>query len=73
MRYVLIVLLPSLVLAAEAPPVPTGYDLFKLPVGEFRAYVAGIVEGFATVATQVRIGCFLLTLVTEVAFCLGYC
>ena len=45
LRYVLIVLLPSLVLAAEAPPVPTGYDLFKLPVGEFRAYVAGIVEG----------------------------
>ena len=45
MRYLLIVLLPSLVLAAEAPPVPTGHDLFALPVGEFRAYVAGIVEG----------------------------
>lgn len=45
MRYILIVLLPSLVLAAEAPPVPAGYDLFTLPVGEFRAYVAGIVEG----------------------------
>ena len=45
MRYILIVLLPSLVLAAEAPPVPAGYDLFALPVGEFRAYVAGIVEG----------------------------
>ena len=23
---------------------PTGHDLFALPVGEFRAYVAGIVE-----------------------------
>ena len=45
MRSVLIALLPSLVLAAEAPPVPTGHDLFTLSVGEFRAYVAGIVEG----------------------------
>ena len=45
LRSVLIVLLPSLVPAAEASPVPTGYALFKLPVGEFRAYVAGIVEG----------------------------
>ena len=45
LRSVLIVLLPSLVPAAEASPVPTGHDLFKLPVGKFRAYVAGIVEG----------------------------
>ena len=45
MRAILMVLLPSLVLAAEAPPVPTGYDLFALPVGEFQAYVSGIVEG----------------------------
>ena len=45
MRTILIVLLPSLVLAAEAPPGLTGHDLFALPVGEFRAYVAGIVEG----------------------------
>ena len=47
LRSVPIVLLPWLVLAAEASPVPTGYDLFKLLVGEFRAYVAGIVEGLA--------------------------
>ena len=45
MRTILNVLPPSLVLAAEAPRVPTGYDLFALPVGEVQAYVAGIVEG----------------------------
>ena len=45
MRFILIVLLPCVVVVAEVPPVPTGYDLFALPVGEFRAYVAGIVEG----------------------------
>ena len=44
MRYLLTALLPSLALAAEAPPVPTGHDLFALPAGEFRACVAGIVE-----------------------------
>ena len=31
----------------EAPPVPTGHDLFGLPVGEFRAYVAGIDDGWS--------------------------
>ena len=47
MRYLLIALLPSLVLAAEAPPVPTGHDLFALAGAEFRAYVAGIDDGWS--------------------------
>ena len=51
LRSVLIVLLSSLVLAAEAPSVPAGYDLFALLVGQFRAYVAGLVERCATTAT----------------------
>ena len=55
MRTILIMLLPCLVLAAEAPPVPTGYDLFALPVGEFRAYVAGIVEGQRLLAEALNV------------------
>ena len=55
MRTILIVLLPSPVLAAETPPVPTGRDLFALPVGEFRAYVAGIVEGQRPLAERLNV------------------
>ena len=36
---------PALAAVAEAPPVPTGYQLFLLQPGEFQAYVGGIYEG----------------------------
>ena len=36
---------PVLAAAAEAPPVPTGYQLSLLQPGEFQVYVGGIYEG----------------------------
>ena len=33
-----------------APPVPTGHDLYRLPVAEFQAYVSGVYDGQAALA-----------------------
>ena len=45
MRFLLILFLPTLVAAADTPPLPTGFHLFRLPLGEFQSYVSGIYEG----------------------------
>ena len=44
-RFLLILFLPALVAAAEIPPFPTGFHLFRLPLGELQSYVSGIYEG----------------------------
>ena len=45
MRFLLILLFPALAAAADIPPAPTGFHLFRLPLGEFQSYVSGIYEG----------------------------
>ena len=56
MRYaMLIVLLPALVLAQEAPAVPNGHALFELPPGEFQSYVSGIYEGHLVLALALQV------------------
>ena len=45
MRFLLILFLPALVATAEIPRSQTGFDLFRLPLGEFQSYVSGIYEG----------------------------
>ena len=45
MRFLLILFLPALVAAAETPSLPTGFHLFRLPLGELQSYVSGIYEG----------------------------
>lgn len=42
--FLVILLLPVLA-AAEIPSTPTGFHLFRLPLGEFQSYVSGIYEG----------------------------
>ena len=44
-RFLLLLLLPALAAAAEIPSTPTGFHLFRLPLGEFQSYVSGIYEG----------------------------
>lgn len=54
MRYVLIVLLPSLAMAAEAPAIASGRALLALPLSQFQAYVSGIYEGQGLLAAALK-------------------
>ena len=55
--FVLAMLFPLVVLAEEAPPppVPTGHDLYKLPIVAFRAYVGGVQDGQDALAVALGI------------------
>ena len=35
------------------PPVPTGHDLYRLPVAEFQAYVSGVYDGQAALVDAI--------------------
>ena len=37
------------------PPVPTGYDLYRLPITEFQAYVSGVYDGQAALVNTIGI------------------
>ena len=37
------------------PPVPTGHDLYGLPVAEFQAYVSGVYDGQAALVNAMGI------------------
>ena len=37
------------------PPVPTGHDLYRLPVAEFQAYVSGVYDGQAALVDAIGI------------------
>lgn len=52
MRLLLLLLLPALGAAAEIPSTPTGFHLFRLPLGEFQSYVSGIYEGQLLMAEE---------------------
>ena len=55
-RYALfVVLLPALVMAQEAPPVPNGHALFQLSPNEFQMYVSGIYEGHLVLALALKV------------------
>ena len=49
-RFLLILFLPALTAAVEIPSTPTGFHLFRLPLGEFQSYVSGIYEGHLMMA-----------------------
>ena len=38
-----------------APLVPTGYDLYRLPITEFQAYVGGVYDGQAALVNAIGI------------------
>ena len=37
------------------PPVPTGHDLYRLPIAEFQAYVSGVYDGQAALVNALGI------------------
>ena len=56
LRHLLLALMaPMLTAAAEARPVPTGYQLSLLRPGEFQIYVSGIYEGQVLMAKMAGI------------------
>lgn len=52
MRYLLCMFLPALALAQVPPSMPSGRALLTLPSSQFQAYVSGIYEGQALLATS---------------------
>lgn len=51
----LIVPLAALGDQRPTPPVPTGHDLYRLPVAEFQAYVSGVYDGQAALVNAMGI------------------
>ena len=55
--WLLMLIVPLATLGARhpTPPVPTGHDLYRLPVAEFQAYVSGVYDGQAALVEAIRI------------------